>query len=274
MVKTMGLCLDSLWRAGLYFCHPRTLALALMPLLVLTAVAWSLGYFFWDLALDRLSDVLSDPRWLNSGGLWLEALGWGRLKQVVAPLLVILSVTPFLVMISLLAVMVFMLPALVSWVGRRRFAILPKQAGRAGADVWWRVLQALWMAILALIVSSPLWLVPPMVMVLPPLIWGWLGYRVLPTAVLAAYSRREERVLLLQQHRVTWLLMSLFCGYLAALPTLIWVSGTLWATAFAVLVPLAMAIYVAVFALAGLWFAHYGLAALLQLRQTDSFPGN
>ena len=37
------------------------------------------------------------------------------------------------------------------------------QAGRAGADVWWRVLQALWMANLALIVSSPLWLVPPMV---------------------------------------------------------------------------------------------------------------
>jgi hypothetical protein len=37
----------------------------------------------------------------------------------------------------------------------------------------------------------PLWLVPPLVLVLPPLIWGWLAYRVLAFDVLAAMPCRR-----------------------------------------------------------------------------------
>jgi hypothetical protein len=174
-----------------------------------------------------------------------------------------------LVLLSLLVVTAWMLPALVAWVQRRRFADLPRRAGRLEPQAWWQVLAAVLTALSFLLVSSPLWLLPPLVMVLPPLIWGWLCARVVSLAVWAPYASREERRILWQRHQAVLLTMGWVCGGLATLPTLIWVSGTAWATAFAVLVPLAMGLYVAVFAWAGLWFAHYGLAVLSHLRQMN-----
>ena len=39
----------------------------------------------------------------------------------------------------------------------------------------------------------PLWFVPPLVLIVPPLIWGWLTYRVMGFDVLAEHASREER---------------------------------------------------------------------------------
>jgi hypothetical protein len=61
--------------------------------------------------------------------------------------------------------------------------------------------------------------------------------------------------------------IGLFCGYLGAAPSLIWASGVLFVAAFVVLVPLAIWLYTLVFALASLWFAHFCLMALHNLRQ-------
>jgi hypothetical protein len=52
-----------------------------------------------------------------------------------------------------------------------------------------------------LVISLPLWLVPPLVLVLPPLIWGWLTYRVLAYDVLSEHASREERLEIVRRHR-------------------------------------------------------------------------
>jgi len=46
----------------------------------------------------------------------------------------------------------------------------------------------------------------------------------------------------------------------------VWASGWVFAAAFPVLIPVAIWIYTLVFAFSSLWFAHYCLAALAQLR--------
>jgi hypothetical protein len=76
----------------------------------------------------------------------------------------------------------------------------------------------------------------------------------------------EERQEIFRRYRGWLLCIGIFCGYLAAAPSLIWVSGALWATAFVILAPLAIWIYTLVFAFSSLWFAHYCLAALQRLR--------
>jgi len=55
-------------------------------------------------------------------------------------------------------------------------------------------------------------------------------------------------------------------GYLSALPSVFWASGALMAAAFLLLVPLAIWIYSVIFAFTSLWFAHYTLTALRDLR--------
>jgi membrane protein implicated in regulation of membrane protease activity len=54
---------------------------------------------------------------------------------------------------------------------------------------------------------------------------------------------------------------------MGAAPSLVWASGALFAAAFVVLVPVAIWIYAVVFAFTALWFTHFGLAALHDLRR-------
>ncbi len=101
---------------------------------------------------------------------------------------------------------------------------------------------------MALVVSLPLWLVPPLILILPPLIWGWLTYRVMAFDALSEHASREERREVFRRHR-GWLLgIGVLTGYLGAAPSLLWASGALFAAAFVILVPLAIWIYTLVFA--------------------------
>ena len=59
---------------------------------------------------------------------------------------------------------------------------------------------------------------------------------------------------------------------LGAAPSIVWASGTLFAAAFVILAPVAIWIYTLVFAFSSLWFAHYALAALEQLRAASEAP--
>jgi hypothetical protein len=136
-------------------------------------------------------------------------------------------------------------------------------------SIFWSLGSTL-MALLALLVSTPLWLLPPLVLVLPPLIWGWLTYRVMAFDALSEHASADERRSLLKTHRLSLLGMGVFCGFLGAAPSLIWASGALFAAAFVILVPLAIWIYMLVFAFSSLWFAHFGLAALQALRTANS----
>jgi hypothetical protein len=117
-----------------------------------------------------------------------------------------------------------------------------------------------------LVISVPFWLIPPVVLVVPPLIWGWLTYRVMSYDMLADHASKEERRELIRRHRGSLLVIGVLTGYLGAAPSLLWVSGAMFIALAPVLVPIAIWIYTLVFAFSALWFAHYALAALALMR--------
>ena len=263
----MRLLIDSFWRAAFYCLYPRVIWLSLLPLVLTVVLAGALGYWFWDDAVAQVRLWLEASSLLGSVWQWLETVGAPNLKTVVAPLLVIFAVTPAVVVASLLAVSFFMTPALTRLVAERRFAGLQRlQGGTALQSVGWTLLSLL-LALGALLLTLPLWLVPPLALVLPALIWGWLTYRVMMFDVLAEFASPQERHALLARHR-PWLLgIGVLTGLMGAAPSLVWASGALFAAAFVVLIPVAIWIYTLVFAFSSLWFAHYALAALHALRQ-------
>jgi len=263
----MGLLLDSFWRAAVYCMHPRVIALSVLPLLLMGALAGGLGYFYWEPTVAAVAALLQSLTWLDSLWPWLQAKGWGHVVELVAPLLLILAVIPVLVVLALLVVGFWMTPALVSLVALRRFSALErKKGGTLILGLGWMLGSTL-LALLVLVLSMPLWLIPPLVLLLPPLIWGWLTYRVMAFDALAEHADGPERTEILRRHRMALLLMGVACGYLGAAPGLVWISGVVFAAAFVVLIPLALWIYTLVFAFSSLWFAHFCLAALEQLRQ-------
>ena len=268
----MNLFLDSFWRAVAYCVRPRVIALSFLPLILMVAVALGLGYLYWEPAIDWVRTALEGSSMVNNVWGWLQGIGLGSLKTVLAPLVVIFLVTPVIVVVSLLVVAVLMTPALVSLVAERRFPALERKKGSSTIlGVFWSLGSTL-LALIALIISVPLWLVPPLILILPPLIWGWLTYRVMTFDALAGHASKEERRELIRRHR-GWLFgMGVMTGYLGAAPSLVWASGALFAAAFVVLVPLAIWIYTLVFAFSSLWFSHYCLAALQALRAELATP--
>ncbi len=262
----MSLLFDSFWRAVAYCMHPRVIALSFLPLILMVLLSFGLGYFFWDGAVAAVMSWLDAFQLLQAFLGWLERLGLGSLRTVFAPLLVLVLATPLIVLLCLLLVAMFMTPFMVDLVGQRRFPALErKKGGTLAASVLWSLGSTL-LAVVALVVSMPLWLVPPLVLVLPPLIWGWLTYRVFAFDALAAHASVEERKSIVRLHRSNLLLMGVICGYLGAAPSLLWASGAMFIALAPLLIPVAIWIYTLVFAFASLWFSHFTLAALQRMR--------
>ncbi|MBX9716309.1 MAG: EI24 domain-containing protein [Burkholderiaceae bacterium] len=262
----MKLLIDSFWRTAAYCLHPRVIALSLMPLLLMVAVALGLGYFLWDPALAWVRAVLASQVWLTSVLDWFDSLGIGGLQALLAPLLIVFAAMPLIVIVSLLVVAVMMTPSMLNLVAERRFQSLERRHGGSATAGAFASLGATLLALVALVLSIPLWFVPPLVLILPPLIWGWLTYKVMTYDVLAEHATKEERREIIKRHRNTLLGMGVMTGYLGAAPSLLWASGVLFLTLAPVLVPVAIWIYTLVFAFSALWFSHYALTALQLLR--------
>lgn len=266
MVNTMGRLGDAFWRAAAYCLHPRVIALSLLPLLIAAGVTVGLAYFFWEAAVSGVRGTLESWLLIDSLLRWLGTMGGEGFRSVIAPLLVIVMAIPVVLVFSLLLVALFMTPSIVALVAERRFPQLERKRGAA----WWQGLA--WSllcstgALLVLFLSMPFWLIPPLVLVLPPLIWGWLTYRVFAFDVLAEHASAEERHQLMRQHRLPLLGMGVVTGYLGAAPSLIWAVSMMAVVLAPFLVLLTVWLYTLVFAFSTLWFAHYALAALAELR--------
>ena len=266
----MSQLLNSFWRAAAYCLHPRVIALSILPLLIMTALSLGLGYFFWDNALAVVRSNLENYEMVNTSARWLESIGLSSLRLVLAPALLLFLAVPLIVIVSLLFVAMFMTPAMVALVAERRFpSLVRKKGGSLLASLIWS-LGSTALAAFALVISMPLWLIPPLILILPPLIWGWLTYRVMSYDALADHASRQERQQILKENRGALLGIGVLSGYLGAAPSLIWASGAMFVAMAPVLVPVAIWVYTLVFAFSSLWFAHYSLAALEQLRKKNN----
>jgi hypothetical protein len=246
------------------------IALSLLPLVLVGGTAALLGYFFWEPAVDAVRASLEDAALLEPVFAWLRSIGGGGWTSVIAPLVIVALAVPAFVVVSLLVAALLMTPAIVRLVARRRF---PRLERRRGAGFWSGVgvsLGCTVVALLALVITIPLWFVPPLVLVVPPLIWGWLTYRVFSHDVLADHASRAERLRLLRERRWPLLAIGVVCGALGAAPSLLWAVSALALVFAPILIVVAIWLYTLVFAFSSLWFAHYLLAALERLRAAEA----
>lgn len=266
----MSKLLDSFWRAAVYCLHPRVIALSVLPLVIMAVISLGLGYFFWEGALAAVRSNLESYALVDTMVRWLEGLGLSDLRVVLAPVLLLFLAIPVIVIASLLFVAMFMTPAMVALVAERRFPQLErKRGGSLLASLFWSLGSTL-LAVVALVLSIPLWLIPPLILILPPLIWGWLTYRVMSYDAMVDHASSEERRQIFREHRATLLGIGVLSGYLGAAPSLIWASGAMFVAMAPILVPVAIWLYTLVFAFSSLWFTHYTLAALDQLRRKNN----
>ena len=268
MLASMSLLLDSFWRALAYCLHKRVIAWSLFPLLLMGLLSWALGYFFWADAVLKVQGLLDGVGWLHKVWVWFQANGVGYASEVVASILVVLG-QPHAGRSGAAAGGAVHGPGPDRPGGTKSLSPTAEEARRlrrgqsdlvgrlyrdcaAGPD---RDLAALGF--------------PPLMLVVTPLIWGWLTYRVMAFDALAEHASKEERRNLFVRHRMSLILMGVLCGYLGMAPGIVWVSGLVFLAAFWILIPIAIWIYALVFAFSALWFAHFCLGALVRLREQE-----
>ena len=160
-------------------------------------------------------------------------------------------------------------PALVRMLAQRRFPTLAqKRGGTLLASAFWSMGYTA-LALGIMLASLPLWLLPPLALLIPPLIWGWLVAKLLPYDVLAEHASRDERITLLKRYRLELLTMGIITGLLGSAPSLLFASLAWVIGLFFILAPIAIWLYTLVFIFSTLWFGHFCLRALELLREEN-----
>ena len=242
---------------------------SLFPILLTSTLTLALGWWLWEPAAEAARIGLRESAVGALLGQWLGAHTAASFGTVLAPILVIAVAAPLLLGVSLVLASMLITPAMVGVVARRRFAHLEMRAGGHWAAGLLRAVIGMLSAAMALVLGLPLWFTP-LVAVLPLLIWGMLTRFIMGYDVLAQHADRNERVELLRTHRWPLLLIAVGVTSVGTAPNLLWaLSAGLWIFA-PLLVALSVCFYTLMMTFISLWFAHYLLAALAQLRLRGS----
>jgi hypothetical protein len=248
--------------------HPRMLWLSLRPFLIVSILWGSLIWLTWTPALEMLSIFLTTSiftSWIQDGLIWA---GFENARAWIAPLFFVMLLIP-LISISLLVFIAFTTVPTIVKVVMRQHAYQDLEQ-KKGGGFFGSLIYTIWSALICLalvMLTLPVWWVPPLVAVLPPLLWGWLTMRLMSYDVLAQHATSQERDALLQRHRWPLLAMGIFSGMLGAVPTFFWATSALALVLFPIVSFVALWIYSLIFVFAALWFTHYLLEALKDLRR-------
>ena len=250
--------------------HPRMLWLSLRPFLIVSVLWGALIWLTWTPALEALSIFLTTSiftSWIQEGLIWA---GFDNARAWIAPLFFVMLIIP-LITISLLVFIAFStVPAIVKIASRQ--AQFQDLECKRGGGFFGSLIYSLWSALICLalvMLTLPVWWVPPLVAVLPPLLWGWLTMRLMSYDVLAKHASSEERDLLLEKYRWPLLCMGIASGMLGAVPTFFWATSALALVLFPIVSFIALWIYSLIFVFAALWFSYFLLDALKQLREDE-----
>ena len=250
--------------------HPRMLRLSLRPFLMVAVLWGCLNWLTWTPVLESLSIFLTTSiftSWIQEGLIWA---GFENARAWIAPLFFVMLIIP-LITISLLVLIAFStVPTIVRIVARQ--SNYHGLESKRGGGLLGSLVYTLWSALICLVLvmlTLPVWWVPPLVAILPPLLWGWLTMRLMSYDVLAQHASTEERDLLLEKYRWPLLTMGIASGMLGAVPTFFWATSALALVLFPIVSFVALWVYSLIFVFAALWFSHFLLDALQTLRKEE-----
>lgn len=262
LLRSFGRALSSVF-------HPVMLFLTFAPFAVAALFWGGLLYLFWQPLLDATRLWLDNWQFTSTLYHLFDWLGFGSLRAVVAPFVVIAMAIPLIVLTVLLLIVTISMPRVIRHLSNRRFKSLEM---RHGGTLFGSIANSLWTTTLCiglLIVTLPLWLVPPFFALIPPLLWGWLTYRVMTYDALALHASAAERRALVRAHRLPLLVIGVVSGLLGSLPTLIWASSAWLVLFFPVMTAVTIWIYAFILVFTALWFGNYCLRALQRMRERE-----
>lgn len=244
--------------------RPRMLALTMLPSVLAMIALGALMWWSLQPIIDFLHGWFVGHHLFNQAAPWLALAGLLVLKALIVPVLAMWLLLPLMIVIATLFIGLFAMPVLNRYVSRRDFSSLETRAGGSWSEGVGHALLSFLMFAVLWMLSWPLVLFPPAGLFVHALLWGWLTYRVMAYDALARHADADERIRILQKHRLPLLLIGSAVAVLGAAPGVLWLGGAVlffpWFAAISIW------LYVLLFVFSGLWFQYYCLAVLTEMR--------
>ncbi|MGE0800015.1 MAG: EI24 domain-containing protein [Lautropia sp.] len=247
----MGSVVAALGRGIASQLTPRMLALLIVPFLVAIGFWIVSAWLLWDPVTLWFQAVLfQGDGWMARGYRWLSQYGLAGLKVWLPNLFALLLLVPIAIASALALIALLAMPMVVRLLGNGPYADVERRGSLAIAPNLWNVAKSLLQFAVGYLLTLPLWLIPPLALVIPWFWWGWLTARLMRFDSLVEHASVAERRELIHDDRRRYLLLGLATAALNYIPPLFLIAPVLSA----------------------LVFAHYSLARLREFRRVTEMP--
>lgn len=187
--------------------HPRMLVALFLPFLIAVLGAALLLWFFWTPLTGWLDQEASSWGVFNTVDGWLVAVGLFSLKLWLVPLLAAGLLLPMAGILGLGIAAVFVMPLVLQHLEKRDYPGLRRQGQHATVLGTWNAVWVGFLFCVGWVLTMPLWLLPPMALVLPVFWWAFAVNRMLRVDAMIEHASGPERHLLWRRHtRSLWLM--------------------------------------------------------------------
>lgn len=227
---------------------PRMLALLVVPFLVAIGFWILSAWFLWDPVTDWFKAVIfQGDGWMARGYRWVAQYGLGGLSTWIPNLFGFLLIVPIAIATALALIALLAMPMVIRYLGARTYPDVERLGSLALAANLGNVGRSVAVFVAGYLLTMPLWLVPPLALIVPWLWWGWLTARLMRFDSLVEHASTTERKRLIRSDRRAYLFLGLAVAALNYIPPLFLVAPVLSA----------------------LVFAHYSLARLREQRRRE-----
>jgi hypothetical protein len=236
---------QALWRALRSQMHPRMIFALFLPFMVIMFVGVLLLWFGWGPVTDWLGQQVSDSSVPGMVDPVIGTTAFLAFKAWLIPIAAGFILLPLAGIAGLAVAAVWVMPLVLAHVGHRDYPDV--QAKGHNATVV-SVSNAVWVSLVFVVgwlMTLPLWLIPPLGLVLSVFWWTFAFTRLMRVDSLVEHATLEERRLLWRQRSSGYWSMGLGCALLNLIPPA-------W-------------LFLPVFS--GLFYAHYSFEALRQVRR-------
>lgn len=230
--RRMQRVFNAFGRAVVSQMHPKMLALLLLPFVV-SIVFWvTTAALAWDPLTGWLAGALFDGGWLGAVYGWAQGIGLGGIREWIPALIAALLVVPASWVTAVVLVAVFAMPIVMRFLGAAHYPELARRGTASPLPGLRNALSALAIFALGYLLTLPLWLIPPLALVVPWLWWSWLTARVMRLDSVIEYADPAERRALLNRYRREYFVLAMAVSALNYIPPLFLITPVLSALAF------------------------------------------
>lgn len=199
------------------FRGPMLLAL-LLPFLVALVGAVVLIWLFWTPLTEWLQGTLFSLPLMGQIDGMLVAIGIASLKLWLIPVVATLILLPLSGILGLVVAAVLIMPLVLRNLEQNDYPGLQRRGRNATVASVWNAVWVTTLFVLGWLFTMPLWLLPPLAVLLPIAWWAFAFTRMLRLDAMIEHASPEERRILMARHNRGFWGLGLICSLLNLLP--------------------------------------------------------